>query len=93
MVLLSLVPGCGTVFKISAGGERDNRAQLFRRPNGGRGRLYYVDLILDPAGNPYGTTVGSGDLTCSGHGGGCGVVFKVDPTGKENGPACVRWGF
>jgi uncharacterized repeat protein (TIGR03803 family) len=42
-----------------------------------------VDLVLDPAGNLYGTTVGGGDLTCGGHGGGCGVVFKVDPTGKE----------
>ena len=30
----------------------------------------------------YGTTYGGGDLTSCG-GGGCGVVFKVDPAGKE----------
>jgi uncharacterized repeat protein (TIGR03803 family) len=44
---------------------------------------------LDRAGNLYGTTVGGGDLTgpladCGyGDVGGCGVVFKLDPTGAE----------
>ena len=37
------------------------------------------DPILDPEGNLYGTTPYGGDLTCHG----CGVVFKVDRTGKE----------
>lgn len=39
-------------------------------------------LIKDANGNLYGVAPGGGDLTC-GNGRGCGVVFKVDPTGKE----------
>ena len=37
-------------------------------------------LILDRAGNLYGTAEYGGDLSCNG-GFGCGVVFKIDPTG------------
>jgi uncharacterized repeat protein (TIGR03803 family) len=41
-------------------------------------------LIRDAKGNLYGTTSGGGDLKCSdGVGSGCGVVFKLDPAGKE----------
>ena len=39
-------------------------------------------LIQDQSGNLYGTTIGGGDLSACG-GSGCGVVFKVDPTGNE----------
>jgi len=39
-------------------------------------------LIRDPHGNLYGTTSAGGDLSCGG-GGGCGVVFKISPKGKE----------
>src|SRR5215471_3600712 len=39
-------------------------------------------LIRDTAGNLYGTTIAGGDLNCN-SGGGCGVVFKLDTTGKE----------
>jgi uncharacterized repeat protein (TIGR03803 family) len=73
--------GCGTVYKINPSGTE---TVLYSFTGGADGsNPYYVDLVLDPAGNLYGTTVGGGDLTCGGHGGGCGVVFKVDPTGKE----------
>jgi uncharacterized repeat protein (TIGR03803 family) len=42
------------------------------------------DLILDRAGNLYGTTIWGGDLSSADCGGsGCGVVFKLDPAGKE----------
>jgi len=41
-------------------------------------------LILDSAGNLYGTTATGGDLSCSfAFSVGCGVVFKLDQTGKE----------
>ncbi len=39
-------------------------------------------LILDSAGNLYGTTGVGGSGNCSG-GEGCGTVFKMDKTGKE----------
>ncbi len=73
--------GCGTVYKITPSGTE---TVLYSFTGGADGsNPYYVDLVIDPAGNLYGTTVGGGDLTCGGHGAGCGVVFKVDPTGKE----------
>jgi uncharacterized repeat protein (TIGR03803 family) len=46
------------------------------------GRTPYGDLRLDPAGNLYGTTLLGGTHPCSA-GQGCGVVFKLDTTGKE----------
>ena len=39
-------------------------------------------MVRDVAGNLYGTTAFGGDLSGCG-GSGCGVVFKVDPRGKE----------
>jgi len=38
-------------------------------------------LIRDSAGNIYGTTTDGGSGDC--HGAGCGVIFKLDETGKE----------
>jgi uncharacterized repeat protein (TIGR03803 family) len=41
----------------------------------------YAGLLMDSAGNLYGTTqFGGGSTACSG---GCGVVFKLAPTGEE----------
>jgi uncharacterized repeat protein (TIGR03803 family) len=40
-------------------------------------------LWLDKAGNLYGTTSGGGNIGCSYVAVGCGVVFKVKPTGQE----------
>lgn len=40
-------------------------------------------LVLDSKGNLYGTTANGGDLNCN-SGVGCGVVFKVDPSGTES---------
>jgi uncharacterized repeat protein (TIGR03803 family) len=38
-------------------------------------------LVRDTAGNLYGTTVEGGETTCFSQG--CGIVFKLDATGKE----------
>jgi uncharacterized repeat protein (TIGR03803 family) len=46
------------------------------------GRFSTASLVRDAAGNLYGTTVLGGNLAC-GSGSGCGVVFKLDTTGKE----------
>ena len=41
-------------------------------------------LVMDKAGNLYGTTVSGGDANCVGVlAGGCGTVFKLDPAGNE----------
>jgi uncharacterized repeat protein (TIGR03803 family) len=73
--------GCGTVFKLDATG----RQTVLYRFKGGRDGVDPVpSLIRDAKGNLYGTTSGGGDLKCSdGVGSGCGVVFKLDPAGKE----------
>lgn len=48
----------------------------------GDGAYSAATLVLDPAGNLYGTTYEAGNLNdCSPWG--CGVVFKVDPRGRE----------
>ncbi len=73
--------GCGTVYKIIPSGKE---SVLYSFTGGVDGsNPYGVVLVVDPAGNLYGTTAYGGDLTCGGHGAGCGVVFKIDPTGTE----------
>ena len=73
--------GCGTVYKITPSGTE---TVLYYFTGGADGsNPGYVDLAIDPAGNLYGTAGGGGNLACGAHTTGCGVVFKIDPTGKE----------
>ena len=73
--------GCGTVFKVGKTGEE---TVLYSFKGGTDGVTPYAGLIRDAAGNLYGTTPWGGDPSCSdGLGGRCGVVFKVDSSGKE----------
>jgi uncharacterized repeat protein (TIGR03803 family) len=70
--------GCGVVYKIDRdGGE----AVLYRFKGGPDGAFPSSELLLDSAGNLYGTARGGGILTtdspCS-FISGCGVVFKLD---------------
>ncbi|HEY1615364.1 MAG TPA: choice-of-anchor tandem repeat GloVer-containing protein [Rhizomicrobium sp.] len=63
--------GCGTVFEIMSGGEE----KILHRFKGGDGSLpYYGSLVLDTAGNLYGTTAGVFTF---------GNIFKISPDGKE----------
>jgi uncharacterized repeat protein (TIGR03803 family) len=57
-----------TVLHSFAGGTMDGSS-----PRG--------SLVRDASGNLYGTTLFGGDTSCSSYG--CGVVFKLDKTGKE----------
>ncbi|HEY3974697.1 MAG TPA: choice-of-anchor tandem repeat GloVer-containing protein [Candidatus Sulfotelmatobacter sp.] len=52
---------------------------------GSDGAEPWAGVILDPAGNLYGTTFygGSTSAGCVAFGYGCGVVFKLDPAGNE----------
>ncbi len=70
----------GSVFKIDKAGKY---AVLFSFDDWSDGIVPQGDLVLDAAGNLYGTTVEGGDLSCGYDGEGCGVVFKLDPTGNE----------
>ena len=70
--------GCGTVFKLDPTG----RLTVLHRFHGLDGDQPFAGLVLDAAGNLYGTTAGGGVSTfCNGFIG-CGVVFKLDTTGK-----------
>jgi uncharacterized repeat protein (TIGR03803 family) len=72
--------GCGVVFKVDKAGRE---TVLYRfTGTGGDGASPYAGLVLDSAGNLYGTTAYGGDLSCYAPDG-CGTVFKLDPTGKE----------
>jgi len=49
------------------------------------GAVPYGGVVLDPAGNVYGTTTNGGDFGGDWCGtSGCGVVFKIDPRGHES---------
>jgi uncharacterized repeat protein (TIGR03803 family) len=74
--------GCGTVFKITPAGVE---TVLYSFSGGADGSTPdYVNLLIDSAGNLYGTTLRGGDLNCPGSSReGCGVVFKIDATGQE----------
>ena len=71
--------GCGVVFKL----DRSNKETVSYTFGGGAdGASPLADLIFDNAGNLYGTASAGGNLSaCSGNG--CGVVFKLRPSGKQ----------
>jgi uncharacterized repeat protein (TIGR03803 family) len=64
--------GCGTVFKVTPGGQETVLYAFTGKADGG---IPDSDLVLDPKGNLYGTA-GAGGL-------GSGVVFELTSTGKE----------
>lgn len=70
--------GCGTVFKLAPDGTE---TILHSFAGGNDGTNPWSAVIIDKAGNLYGTT-SLGGTGCSG--GGCGVVFRVAPDGTED---------
>ena len=75
-------PGCGTVFELSpreGGGYTETVLHSFG--NGTDGQYPQAGLVMDGAGDLYGTTYGGGIYTsCSnGYGPGCGTVFELSP--------------
>ncbi len=80
----------GAVFKLSSNGEETVLHNFAGSPTDGSNPA--ADLISDDSGNLYGTTISGGtsgssnhgDTTVSGGAAGSGVVFKVDPSGKES---------
>lgn len=68
--------GYGTLFKISPQGKQ---TVLYAFTGGSDGGEPLAGLILDAAGNLYGTTATGGDENC--YPGGCGTVFKLASDG------------
>src|SRR5579885_2849737 len=69
----------GTVYRIDAAG---NETVLYSFQGGADGGLPYGGVVRDSAGNLYGTTQYGGNVSACG-GNGCGVVYKLDPSGHE----------
>jgi uncharacterized repeat protein (TIGR03803 family) len=65
---------CGTVFKLDPNGKE---TILHTFLDGKDGAFSYGTMVLDAAGNLYGTAKLGGDPTCN-----CGTVFKLDPSGQ-----------
>lgn len=72
--------GAGTVFMVDKSG---NETVLYSFTGGADGDQPFASLIRDAKGNLYGTTYWGGVSTECNGGTGCGVVFKLDTTGKE----------
>ena len=71
--------GYGVVFELDPLG---NETVLHSFTGGSDGRNPLGSVLRDPAGNLYGTTSGGGTpggCDCNG----CGVVYKVDPSGNQ----------
>jgi len=79
-VLCAGMQGCGVVFKVDPTGHE---TVLYSFTGGADGGQPLAGLMLDSAGNLYGTTAGGGIGGCDYWAVGCGVVFKLDSTGKE----------
>jgi uncharacterized repeat protein (TIGR03803 family) len=71
--------GCGTVFRITPGGELNTIYSFCALANCADGGYPSAGLVQAPDGSFYGTTFGGADLTCDG---GCGTIFKITAEGK-----------
>ncbi len=74
--------GPGVVYKLSPSGQQTTLYTFCSLPGCSDGLYAGAGVILDSAGNFYGTTEdGGGTSGCLGIS--CGVVFKLDPSGQE----------
>lgn len=73
----------GLVIVTSQFTQAQTYTVLYNFTGGTDGGAPMSTLILDSAGNLYGTTKNGGDPACIGNNGTCGVVFKLDPSGTE----------
>jgi uncharacterized repeat protein (TIGR03803 family) len=75
--------GCGTVFRVSPGGDETVLYAFCSLSNCADGETpLFGPLVMDKTGNLYGTTITGGTYSdCNG--GSCGVVFKLGSSGKE----------
>jgi uncharacterized repeat protein (TIGR03803 family) len=75
--------GCGVVFSLNQAGDY---TVLYSFTGGADGGTPFAGLVRDPAGNLYGAASDGGIAAAACvpyYGPGCGVVFKLDPSGTE----------
>lgn len=72
--------GCGTVFELAPTGTL---TILHTFTGGADGSIPWGTLLLDSAGNLFGTTIEGGNINCSLGTMGCGTVFKLDTAGNK----------
>jgi uncharacterized repeat protein (TIGR03803 family) len=70
----------GTVFKLTLGaGGTWTESILYNFSNGTDGGEPQAGMVMDSAGNLYGTTTAGGAVSCTSGGGYCGVVYELSP--------------
>ncbi|HLW88650.1 MAG TPA: choice-of-anchor tandem repeat GloVer-containing protein [Terriglobales bacterium] len=78
--------GCGTVYKLTHSPEgRWTETVLYAFQGGSDGEFPFSGLILDQAGNLYGTTPDGGGLGQVCGLDGCGTVFELSPPSQPGG--------
>jgi len=75
--------GCGVVFKLDTTGNETVLYAFCQKSMCADGEFPYGEVIRDARGSLYGTTVDGGSNANCTVSGGCGIVFKLDTTGKE----------
>jgi len=70
------LPGCGAVYKLIPTGASWTASVLYSFTGNGDGAVPYCGLLMDPAGNLFGTTLYS-NLEAGGY----GTVFELIPSG------------
>ena len=76
--MLGGTSGIGTLFELNTSG---NEIVLYSFTGGKRGAYPAGNIVRDPAGNIYGTAR-FGNPKCDPAYSGCGIAFKLTPTGK-----------
>lgn len=73
--------GCGTVFQL----DKTGKMTVLHTFSGLDGEYPQASLVLDPAGDLYGTTSygGTGTSCDLFYYAGCGIIFKLDTSGQE----------
>ncbi len=86
--------GCGTVFELSPNGGGGWTETLLHSFDFNDGFGPWAGLVMDAAGNLYGTTVQGGNLTGPVCGpSGCGTVFEVSPVAGDGWTETTLYNF
>lgn len=85
LTITALVLAFVSVFVVSAAAQTYSESILYNFGTSSKDGINpWGGLIIDKAGNLYGTTLTGGDLSCGAPlYVGCGTVFRVSPTGHE----------
>ncbi len=84
--------GCGAVFELTPNSGSWTEKVLYAFGDGNDGGYPEGPLVMDMAGNLYGTAAGGGNLSaCGGHG--CGAVFELSPSADDVWTESIPYAF